>query len=190
MTSQYTSWMGIDPGLRGGLAVQHTNKATQAIAMPLDEMGGLDLKKISTWIDQMLLIDSSWGYRPTLAVIEGVGSMPGQGVASTFKFGFVTGAIHGILAAKGIQTVICYPVRWKNRILIGTDKSKQAAIDFCRLRFPEVDLLATPRSKKPHDGIADALCLSEYSRNHAENTKCKPNGVQVNTRGGSSASPA
>jgi len=158
--------------------------------MPLDEVGGLDLKRISEWIDAMVLIDPSWGYRPVLAVIEGVGSMPGQGVASTFKFGFVTGAIHGLLAAKDIKTVVCYPVRWKNRVLAGTDKSKQAAIDFCRLRFPEISLLATSRSKKPHDGIADALCLSEYARVHAESTAYKPRGVRANKRGESSASPA
>ena len=27
-------------------------------------------------------------------------------------------------------------------------------------------LLATPRSRVPHDGLADALCLAEYARRY------------------------
>jgi crossover junction endodeoxyribonuclease RuvC len=181
----YTSWLGIDPGLHGGIAVQHTNKPTMAVAMPLKD-GNLDLEKISDIVDSMLLVDQldqSWGYRTCRVVIEGVGAMPGQGVSSTFKFGFVTGAVHGIMAAKGLEVVVCYPVKWKNRVLTGTDKSKQAAIDYCRLSFPDISLLATPRSRKPHDGIADALCISQYARHHhEENIKHKSNVVRVNKR--------
>ncbi len=39
-----------------------------------------------------------------------------------------------------------------------------AAIAFVSRRFPGVPLLATPRSRVPHDGIADAVCVAEYGR--------------------------
>ena len=35
---------------------------------------------------------------------------------------------------------------------------------FCPWLFPDVSLLATPRCKKPHDGMAEALLMAEYAR--------------------------
>ena len=45
------------------------------------------------------------------AVVEQVGAMPKQGVASTFKFGFAAGIIRGVLAANGVPIhYVCPPV--------------------------------------------------------------------------------
>lgn len=184
----FTTWIGIDPGLKGGIAAQHTNRPIQVAAMPVTD-GVLDTLKLSDIIEDML--DGGGMYRPALVCIEGVGAMPGQGVSSTFKFGFVTGIAHGVLAAKGIVPVIVYPLRWKNRVLSGTDKSKQAAIDYCRLHFPDINLLATQRSRKPSDGIADALCLSEYARHfHSVNKAYKSIDIRKGKHGGGSGVPA
>lgn len=180
----YTTWIGIDPGLHGGIAVQYEHGLPRAFPMPLTPKNMIDLPAISDLIDSMLGYSAALDIiRPALIYIEGVNAMPGQGVSSTFKFGFVTGAVHGIIAAKGLSLQVVYPVRWKNRVLAGTKKDKEAAIDYCRLHFPDVNLLATSRSKKPHDGMADALCISEYARNfhQPESTKRKPRGTLSNT---------
>ncbi len=143
----------IDPGLSGGLAILKDGEVT-ARPMPL---GGkdLDLVLISQWLK-----DSS----PGLVIVEKVHSMPGQGVASMFKFGQGYGAILGIAAALTIPTELVTPQAWKKVVLAGSAKDKDAAIDYCRRAFPQVSLLPVPRCRKPHDGLADALCLLEYGR--------------------------
>ena len=57
-----------------------------------------------------------------------------------------------------------FSMAWKKTVLAGTAKDKDAAIEYCRRAFPQVSLLPGPRCRKPHDGMADALCLLEYGR--------------------------
>jgi crossover junction endodeoxyribonuclease RuvC len=99
----------------------------------------------------------------SICYIEKVSAMPKQGVTSMFNFGFSTGAIHGIVATLGIPRYLVTPQRWKNNILVGTKKDKEAAIDYCRRAFPSVTLLATEKSRKPHSGMADAICIALYA---------------------------
>lgn len=141
----------IDPGQKGALAFQ--SGVVTAIPMPL---GGkeIDYPTVASLIQQ---------WEPDLAVIEKVGSMPGQGVASTFTFGMGYGALFGILAALKIPTERVAPQTWKSSVLKGTLKDKRAAIDYCRRVYPSVSLVL-PRCRKPHDGIADALCILSYAQ--------------------------
>jgi crossover junction endodeoxyribonuclease RuvC len=99
-----------------------------------------------------------------VAYVEKVGAMPKQGVTSMFNFGFVTGGVHGVLAAFAIPRYSVPPTEWKNVVLKGTTKDKDAAVEYCRMAWPETNLLATPRSKKPHSGMADALCIAKYAQ--------------------------
>ncbi|AFY60102.1 holliday junction resolvasome, endonuclease subunit [Synechococcus sp. PCC 6312] len=128
----------------------------EVTAKPLP-IGGkdLDLATLADWLKSA---------SPGLLVIEKVHSMPGQGVSSTFKFGQGYGAILGIAAALSIPTELVTPQAWKKTVLAGTAKDKDAAIDYCRRMFPQVSLLPGPRCRKPHDGLADSLCILEYGR--------------------------
>ena len=143
--------LAIDPGQKGALAVQGI--FIEAIPMPL---GGKE-------IDYPTVADMIRDWQPDLAVIEKVGSMPGQGVASTFTFGMGYGALFGILAALKIPTERVAPQTWKASVLKGTPKDKRAAIDYCRRVYPTVPLVL-PRCRTPHDGIADALCILSYAQ--------------------------
>ena len=176
----FTTWMGIDPGLKGGIAVQYAHQASRAIPIPTTD-GKFDPPEISRMIDSLLDCDPLFGLRPTLVYIEDVHAMPGQGVTSMFNFGFGVGLLHGILAAKGLTVYRVNPIRWKNRVLKNRTKDKLVAIQYCLDNFPEVNL-----GKKPHDGMADALCISEYARwFHSENTTHTPRAA----RGGKRAAP-
>lgn len=185
----FTAWMGIDPGLKGGIAVQYLYGIPRAYPFPLTEDGKLDLAGISTIIDMALLAspgDPSWGYKNALIYIEDVHAMPGQGVTSMFNFGFGVGALHGMLTAKGLRFFKVNPIRWKNRVLQNRTKDKTVAIDFCKLNFPQVNLLPSGH-RVAHDGMADALCISEYARKfHTESTAYKPSGTQKGKRAASS----
>ncbi len=99
-----------------------------------------------------------------LGVIEAVGAMPGQGRGSIFHFGEGYGRWQGMLDALRIPYQVVRPQEWKRVVLAGTARDKVAAIDFVARRYPGVGLLATPRSRVPHDGMADAVCLAEYGR--------------------------
>lgn len=80
-----------------------------------------------------------------------------------FKFGFVTGIIHGVLGTLGIPRYEVPPQTWKKRILSGTLKDKAAASDWCSHVYPNVSLLENSRCHKPHSGMSDALCLAHYA---------------------------
>jgi hypothetical protein len=149
-------FIGIDPGLGGGIAIIYTNGSLPEV-YPMPMAGkDLDLTKLANILTMRDII--------TVAVIENVHAMPGQGVTSMFKFGFVTGAVHGVLAALGIPRYLVSPQTWKKTILADTAKDKLAAIDWCSRTYPNVSLLATTRSKKAHSGMADALCMVHYAK--------------------------
>ena len=98
---------------------------------------------------------------PTLVLIEKVASRPEQGVASTFKFGTVFGQALGAVQAVGWAYELVRPQDWKKVVLAGTARDKEAAIQRVMGRYPHVNL--TPgRMRKPHDGIAEAVCIAEF----------------------------
>ena len=88
--------------------------------------------------------------------------MPGQGVTSMFNFGANFGYIKGVLEALSIPYQEVSPQRWKKEFSLNSEKEK--SIDKCRQLFPNVSLLATPRCRVAHDGMAEALLMAEYAR--------------------------
>lgn len=165
--------LGIDPGINGGLAyISHQGGGASAIRMPtvrgMDGRARLDLNAIANSLRRI---------GPSYAVIELVSPAPcegrSQGVTGMFSFGRGYGELLGILATLGIVTVEIRPQAWKKLVLppLLTEADKQAAKDdpkaaslaFVARKYPEVCLIP-PRCRKPHDGIADAVCLAHLSR--------------------------
>jgi crossover junction endodeoxyribonuclease RuvC len=113
-------------------------------------------------IDLALVAQILKAWRNPVVYIEKVHAMPGQGVTSMFSFGEGYGGLKGVCATLGLPYNLVTPQAWKKKVLAGTSKDKEAAVDFCRRRYPQVNLLATERSRVPHDGMADALCIATY----------------------------
>ena len=157
----YSAVIGIDPGLSGGIAVIRNPNQVDAIPIPATE-GDLDVYKIWNWVGYRASPYSPVEEWNAIAYIEAVHAMPGQGVSSVFKFGYVTGILHGVIRAMKIPLKLVTPQAWKKEILAGTAKDKQAAIDYCLRVYPNVKLIATDRSRTYHSGMADALCIAEY----------------------------
>lgn len=141
-------YIGIDPGKKGGYA-WIWDEAVRT--MPWDD----------TFFphDMHFLQAAGDGI---IACVEKVGAMPGQGVTSMFNFGKSAGYIEGVLAGLGIPYQLITPQRWKKEYTL--HNSKQKSIEVCKRLFPEVNLLPTPRSKVPSDGMAEALLMAEYAR--------------------------
>lgn len=148
--------MGIDPGKSGGLAViEIIGGSIRARGIPMPLAGKLiDGQEIASFVAAA---------KPQMVVVEAVHSMPKQGVSSSFTFGMGFGIIQGVLLGSRTPYRLVTPQAWKKAILSGTQKDKDAAVAWVRRAYPMVDL--TPgRTRKPHDGIADAVCLAEQGR--------------------------
>ena len=144
--------VGIDPGQKGGVAWWDSNLSDYAcFPMPATRLQLYNTLKA---------LKNEGNIR---AIVEGVHSMPKQGVASTFKFGKGYGEVLGILTALGAEIIEPTPQAWKKVVLAGTDKSKDAAIQVAENLYPDIELV--PKGcRKPHDGMADAVCLMHYGR--------------------------
>ncbi len=149
--------IGIDPGQKGGLAF--LSGVVSAYPMPL---AGKELDIVAITDLFYSVQHSGWEW-PSLAVIEKCHAMPGQGTVSMFKFGKGYGTLLGILGALKIPTMLVTPQAWKKVVLAGTKKDKDAAIEYVRMKYPDFNLIL-PRCRKPHDGMADAICLAEYGQ--------------------------
>lgn len=144
-----TFYIGIDPGRNGGIAyidTEYNNSGTE----PYSDKGLIELCKYV----------KNGG--KVMCCLEKVGAMPGQGVVSMFNFGQSVGYIKGVLESFKIPYQEITPQKWKREF--GLSSKKAASVEVCNKLFPEVDLLATPKSKKPHDGMAEALLMAEYAR--------------------------
>lgn len=140
------TYIGVDPGKSGAMAVINGDNVT---VIPFDEKEYIDI-----------LLDCD--ILNTVACIEHVHSMPGQGVSSVFNFGMNFGWIQGIFAAYGIPYELVTPQKWKKEFSATSDKN--TSIDVCKRLFPSVSLKKTERCKKDDDGIAESLLLAEYAR--------------------------
>ena len=153
--------LGIDPGLRGGVAALDAAGATVgAWSMPVAG-GEVHAAGLADLLRSLRCLD---GHQDIGRVsLEKVSAMPKQGVSSTFRFGTGWGMVRGVCAALGIPVVLVPPPVWKKRVLLGLPHDKAGAVQFCTSRWPTTDLIL-PGCRVPHDGLADALCLAEYGR--------------------------
>lgn len=136
--------IGIDPGKSGGIAV-------------------IDGEEKNTYpYSDEKLISIAISTKNSVACVEKVGAMPGQGVVSMFSFGKSAGFIEGVLQALGIPYQLIPPQKWKKEFSLNSEKGK--SIEVCKKLFPGINLLATQRCRKEHDGMAEALLIAEYAR--------------------------
>ena len=143
-------YIGIDPGKSGAMAILYPNGKLET--MPFNAMAYNEaLHDIS--------INPDYG---CICCLEKVSAMPGQGVVSMFNFGHNLGYIEGLLNAWDIPYQLVPPQTWKREFSLSSDKSK--SIEVCQKLFPKVNLKATERSRKPSDGIAEAILMAEYAR--------------------------
>jgi crossover junction endodeoxyribonuclease RuvC len=94
---------------------------------------------------------------PGLAIVEAVGPMPKQGIASTSKFMRAAGNIEGVLEALEIPIRLVTATTWKRYFRVGTDKEKSRALAL--QRFPEC---ADNFSRKKDHNRAEAALLALY----------------------------
>jgi crossover junction endodeoxyribonuclease RuvC len=141
--------MAVDPGLGGALAFYFPDHDAIAVEdMPVAD-GNVDPAGLAALLDR---------WSPRLAAVERVASRPGQGVASSFKFGCGYGMVQGVIAACGIPLHLVSPSKWKKHFLLSSDK-EEARARALRLWPARADLF---RRKRDH-GRAEAALLARYA---------------------------
>jgi crossover junction endodeoxyribonuclease RuvC len=145
--------LGIDPGLDGALALFTTAGELVVEDMPLltTDRGG----KSKRQADVRALADLIRSMQPSHAVIERVGAMPKQGVASSFAFGRIAGQIEGVVATLGIPVTYIRPLTWRRAFNVTPGK------DGSRLRASELLPVCADRfRRKRDDGRAEAALMA------------------------------
>lgn len=139
-------YLGIDPGKSGGIALLDEDfSVVFAIPMP---------PTMSDINDVMKHLPDD-----TRAIIERVSSMPGQGVASTFKFGKGFGALLMSLIANEIPFEQASPQKWMKYYSMKKSKTESKTQWKNRLKgkaqemFPKVKITLA---------LSDALLIARY----------------------------
>lgn len=147
------NFIGIDPGLKGGIAVLFLPSGEyRAAEMPI-KLQHLDIQNV--WNAMPADIKNSF------CVIEQLLEMPYQGVKATTKSAVNYGKVLAVLELMGISYQIVHPSKWKKQFqLIGKSKYESAAV--AKRLFPNMEFV-TARGRLM-DGMAEALLLAEYAR--------------------------
>jgi crossover junction endodeoxyribonuclease RuvC len=147
--------MGIDPGVRGGLAVVLIKQdkpplLLDAIDIPVIGVGAKER------VNALAVRDWILRYGPQHAGIERAQAMPKQGASSGFKYGRAVGTLEAVVTCCQVPVTIIEPTRWKKfHGLHGSDKeiSRQRALQL----FPAAHALL---ALKKHHGRAEAALIA------------------------------
>jgi crossover junction endodeoxyribonuclease RuvC len=114
--------LGVDPGIHGALAIVEITDGVMPQLVAVCDVPTLGVKAKER-VNVMILRDWLVAQRPDHALIERAGSMPHQGIASTFKYARAVGSLETVVACLDIPYSIIEPSAWKKfHHLIGTDK--------------------------------------------------------------------
>lgn len=143
-------YIGIDPGCKGGIACIGSAGYT-TVLMP-DTTSGV--------LNELTYLAKAGNVTCVIEQVQMMGKT--FGAKAALSYGQKYGELIGILTCLGVKIVEVRASVWKKGM--GLTKDKDDSIALCERLFPSVNLLPTPRCKKPSDGMAEALLLAEYGR--------------------------
>lgn len=150
--------LGADPGLSGAIAaLDMTTGSLTVLDMPVlaDPKSGKGILNMHVLYE---MLEPPAGAK-TMAVIENVHAMKGQGVSSTFRFGEGFGALQMAIIAHGFPIHPVAPVTWKKHFKLSKNKGASRAL--ATQRFPTN---AKDFALAKHDGRAEAALLALYGK--------------------------
>ncbi len=158
------TYIGIDPGINGGLAV-----------IEVAETGEMTAHAYTLGPHPLVALRAQLALRsePFFVAIEGVHAFPKCSAKSTTTALVNYGKLLGCLETLGIPHTIVSCKSWQKHFGIKAAKGlkgparrkaiKAQSIDCARSLFSAVNLVL-PGCKREHDGMADALLICEYGR--------------------------
>lgn len=163
-------YIGADNGLGGGFAVIGAGGAPLFFATPITSAGKdniVDAGELQFWFTRL-------GRMAGVGPLRHVGLELGQknpkfGAKGNYSQGDSNATIRTVLVLLGIPFTLIVPQTWQKEMHMGVRgagmDTKTASFEACARLFPGVSIPPlTERSKKPHDGFADALLIAEFMR--------------------------
>lgn len=142
-----TLYFGIDPGKQGAIGCIDEHGSYRCVVDMLTEP-----RDLFEYLSQ-----EKAPLTETRVVVEKQGSMPGQGVSSSFQTGYGFGTIVGVLAATGLRYELVAPGTWKRAMGLSSEKEKSRQM--ARALWAEA-----PLSRVKDEGRCEALLLAEFLR--------------------------
>jgi hypothetical protein len=155
--------VGIDNGISGALVAlsAHHGLVIDKTLMPTRPSGKSRECNALTLCRWLETFESS-----NIAVCLETPSKHSPGLLALCSMWDCYGTIRGVLESCGIQHARIAPQTWQSAMLGKVPKggTKAAARAKAAQIWPDEQWLATPRSKKPHEGYVDAALIAEYYR--------------------------
>jgi len=152
------TYIGIDPGLSGAVAmIDHLGYRVWDI--PIIQKGTGTVKNEINAAGLMDIIAEA--DFETVAALERVNAMPGQGVSSVFSLGDSFGCCRAVLACARMPTFYITPTMWKKHYGLTSDKEQARALAV--KMFPKAEL-----HLKKHIDRAEALLIAAYLKSKIE----------------------
>lgn len=149
--------MGIDPGLKGAIALYSDGVLTTLEIPTLNSKSRPGAREVD-WNN--LVIQWNQFPKPDHVFLEQVAAMPKQGVAAMFKMGTVFGGLRGIIAEKHLPLTLVTPRIWKKEYGLGP--SKDASVLKAAQLFPYNAAEFRGPKGGLKDGVAEAALIARY----------------------------
>lgn len=162
-TQNMTKYIGVDNGNSGGIAVIEGKKVIELVPMPIvqttDSKNEYDINTIVEILKR---------HTDAVMIIEKSHAMPLLGTVQAFSFGRCYGMMLGMAGALKIPVNIVHAKTWQKELFrdLNSDNTKQASVIIAKQLYPDQSFLPTTRSKKPSDGLTDAILIATYGQRH------------------------
>lgn len=163
------TYIGIDIGLKGALAVIDPDGVVTTYPMPVVK-DQLDLRGLLDIMDLTIINQSS---KDMSVVFEKLGVIFGTSKATAFSMGLQLGAMEMLCVSQMVSYTKVPAKQWQKDMFMGVDEIKNAkgkrdtkamALVAVKRLFPNLKLTFGERATKPHDGLVDAVLMAEWAR--------------------------
>ena len=159
--------VGVDPGLSGAIAFLGEGRELEIFDMPtLEVTRNRKAKRDLNYHEIGRIFEGAGDVQDFY--VEGVSSMPGQGISSAFAFGKAAGAVIGVAAANFWRITEVPPVTWRRAVGLKSGEGKDASRALATHLFPNHSALF---ARKKDDGRAEATLIAWYGRIRARETQ-------------------
>ncbi len=155
--------VGIDAGLHGGLALLYGNETKQEL-LAFQSLSTASSGTCAKSFAGVLRGFEKFSVVKPTAVIEHPTQSNQRHNSGHLQQGINYGILIGVLQYFEYDFREIYPVSWTSKYFKVIDKNlkKERGI-LVASRLTKKENLILPRARKPHDGIADAICIAMYS---------------------------
>lgn len=157
-----TIWIGIDPGLSGGLGWFVDREHMGVVDAPVAKVKNSRRDYLASEMARTVMgLREQWPGHEMKAAIELGRGMPRQSSATTWVQGRGYGLWEGVLASLAVPYQVVDPARWKRALGIPTGADKGESRVLAARLFPE---MTSSFLRVKDDGRAEAMLILEWRR--------------------------